>query len=146
MGHKTTMGALLLAILGAGCAPPEDAFVGFYTGTYSCSGAWDNGDPYNEGPAPQNVDIQQDRDGSIFQAGRACSLPLVARNSERAEYLVSTCSVVLPNGAPGTYVVDGGIFELDEPTARYDQAIRVLIDDTSYFIAARCTWNGVRSE
>lgn len=143
MTKRGAFGFLLWAIAGASCAPLEDAFVGRYAGEYSCVGQWDDGAPYEEPPAPQTIDIQQEPDGDIFHAAQ-CVFPLRVVSATRAEYTRSSCNVVLSSGDPATFTVESGSITLREPSISYDT--NYLIDLGSASVVAHCSFSGSRIE
>jgi hypothetical protein len=140
--RTSAAGLGLTLTIACGCAPPEDAFLGSYSGTYECTGSL-NGSAYTEGPAPQTVVIQRNDDGSIFQASD-CSFPLRVLNSMRAEYIPDSCNVILENGTPAEASILGGVINLDEPELEYEMSIAV--ETSTDLLTAHCTFNGYRFE
>jgi hypothetical protein len=113
--------APLLALL-AGCAPPDAAFVGSYTGTQTCAGRnVDTGELVSLGPDPHTVVIDQDAEtGQAFIAGR-CTLDLDVRSDDVASFEVTVCNVATADGTPLTVTYESGSARLtgDDLTLDY---------------------------
>lgn len=141
----------LLAVgwaLGAiACAEPGEAFVGTWSGTYECNGQWDDGSDYAEGPLPQNIRIDRDVSGELYQAGQ-CVIPLRVTSATRLDYEQSSCAAVLENGAPVTYTIVGGNLGLRNDFLAYETDILLEFEDGSgFYFTAHCEMlDGTRVE
>src|SRR5690349_18074212 len=95
----TRIAIATLFLFALGCATPEDGFVGRFSGSYECSGSFDDGSPYTEGPSTQRIAIERATDGSVYLAG-TCTIPLDVISPTRAEVVPASCNTMLTDGTP----------------------------------------------
>ena len=134
---------MIAALLVLGCATPEDGFVGRFSGSYECSGAYDDGLPYAEGPSAQTVAIERASDGSAYLAG-SCTIPLDVIGPMRAEVEPTTCNAVLADGNAATVMFESGVIALDEPRLAY--SLQAVMETGTRLVQMTCTFTGVRIE
>jgi hypothetical protein len=137
---------VLLGAIAAGCAQPEDAFVGSYAGTYSCAGSWSDGTPYTEGPAPQTIAIEQYSDGNVFWAGAGCTIHLDVLGFTRAEVVATVCDVILPTGERVQATYESGVLDLSDPYLDVRYSVSIVFWDRGLSLTSSCDFGGRRLE
>lgn len=139
---------VLAAALALGCADPQAAFAGFYSGSYECWGAWDDGSPYSEDPSPQEIEIRLwDASGRAFIAGE-CPIDLYVTAHGYAEIGPGECLAELSDGSAQDVDWQGGSAYLSEPHFSYSIDITVEPHGGPYpdRATARCYFDGVRAQ
>lgn len=139
---RMSKGAWILILIFGGCASPEAAFVGRYTGVASCTAVYDDGERVDSDPVTQTIDIELAADGSAYIAG-ACTFPLDVVSTQRANLLPGTSCPT----AAGTSVVLDGVLSLNEPVLAYSITGRFTHNaDPFYDNTNTCTFDGARVE